>query len=228
MFRIFDLDAPLWVFLGEVADFVILALLWWCCCLGIITIGASTTALHYVIGKKIRKEHTYVAKDFFKSFTQNLKQSVPLSIILTLALISLVMYVISVVGGLYAEQQPSYLKFMLPITLFFAVEVVNFHAYTWSLLSRFDMTTKSIIKMTFFMTHRHLLTTLWNVGVAIVVVVCVIEMPFLLIVAPSGMVFGQSFMIQKLFSAYIEAKQMKEVHQEEQEKMILEETIQRM
>ena len=212
MSGIFNLDAPIWVFLSEVADMIILALLWWGCCLGIVTIGASTTALYYVLGKKIRKEQTYVAKDFFKSFTQNFRQSVPLSIIVSIAFISLALYISFILAGIYSGQEVPYLKFMIPVTIIFAFEVVSFHTYTWSLLSRFDMPNKSLIKTAFVMTHRHLLVTIWNLVMVAIVIYSIVKFPLLIIVAPALIVFAQSYMLQPLFTGYIEgAKSTNEV-----------------
>ena len=205
MSGIFNLDAPIWVFMGEVADIIILGLLWWCCCLGIVTIGASTTALYYVLGKKIRKEQTYVAKDFFKSFRQNFRQSVPLSILVLIALVSLALYISFILGGIFSGQEAPYLKYMIPITILFAFEVLNFHTYSWALLSRFDLPTKGLMKTAFIMTHRHLLTTVWNLVVIGGMVYGIIKFPLLIVVAPSVIVWAQSYMIQPVFTRYIEA-----------------------
>lgn len=200
----FNLDAPIWVFMGEVADVIILALLWWVCCLGIITMGASTTALYYVLGKKARKETTYVAKDFFKSFSQNFRQSIPLSIILIIGFISFTLYCTFIIEGVYIPSQSSSLKFIIPITILFAFELFNFNAYLWALLSRFDMKSTSMMKTALIMTHKHLITTLVNLAVIALVVFCTIQFPFAIVVAPSVIVWGQSFMIQKVFNNYIE------------------------
>ena len=62
----FDLDGPFYKWGTEVADIIILSLLWLICALPIVTIGASTTALFYVYGKKIRGEDPYIFKSFFK------------------------------------------------------------------------------------------------------------------------------------------------------------------
>ncbi len=204
MSSIFDLDAPIWAFMGEVADIIILALLWWIGCLGIVTIGASTTALYYVLGKKARKETTYVAKDFFKSFKQNFRQSVPLSILVSMGFVSFILYCSFIIEGVFIEAYASSLKYIVPITIVFAFELFNFTAYLWALLSRFDMTSKALMKTAMMMTHRHLLTTLGNLGVIGAVAVCIMKFPFMIIVAPSMIVWGQSFMIQNRFTTYIE------------------------
>lgn len=200
----FDLDAPIWVFMGEIADIIILALLWWVCCLGIVTIGASTTALYYVLGKKVRRETTYVAKDFFKSFSQNFRQSVPLSILIIIGFISFSLYCSFIIEGVLIPNQSNSLKFIVPITILFAFELFNFTAYLWALLSRFEMKSASMMRTALIMTHKHLVTTLANLAVIAIVVFCVIQFPFAIVVAPSVIVLGQSFMIQKIFTNYIE------------------------
>ncbi len=206
MSGIFNLDAPIWVFMGEVADIIILGLLWWIGCLGIITMGSSTTALYYVLGKKMRKEPTYVVKDFFKSFKQNFRQSVPLSIFVTIAFISLALYISFIIGAIYSGEESSYLKYIVPITLLFGFEVINIHSYSWALLSRFEMTTKAVLKTAFIMTHRHLLTTVWNLVMIGIVIFAIVKFPLIIIVAPSLIVFGQSYILQPLFTSYIVAK----------------------
>ena len=122
MSSIFNLDAPIWEFMGEIADVVVLSLLWWICSLGIITIGASTTAMYYVLGKKVRQETTYVVKDFFKSFKQNFRQSVPLTLMTIIGYISLFIYLILVFQNLVTDVQlvPNYV--LIPITILFAFE----------------------------------------------------------------------------------------------------------
>ena len=210
MSSLFDLDAPIWVFMGEVADVIILALLWWIGCLGIITMGASTTALYYVLGKKVRKETTYVAKDFFKSFRQNFRQSIPLSILTMIGWMSFILYCSFVIEGIFFPDQSSSLKWTLPITILFGFELFNITAYLWALLSRFDMHSGSLLRSALIMTHKHLITTFMNLGVIMLTVFCIIKFPFAIVIAPSVIVWGQSFMIQKIFSTYIEKSDKKQ------------------
>ena len=46
MGRIFDMDSPVMRFLGRLADLMILNLVTLLCCLPVVTIGASLTAMH--------------------------------------------------------------------------------------------------------------------------------------------------------------------------------------
>ena len=79
---LFDLDSPVMRFLSKMADLIILNLLAFVCCLPIFTIGASMTALHYVLLKIVRNEEGYVVRGFFKAFKSNFKQATVIWLIL--------------------------------------------------------------------------------------------------------------------------------------------------
>ena len=46
--KFFNVDNPVWRFVGNLADFFVLSVLWALCCLLFVTFVASTTALYYV------------------------------------------------------------------------------------------------------------------------------------------------------------------------------------
>ena len=52
-----------------------LNIIWLVCCLPIVTIGASTTALYYTSFKIAKDEGSYITTMFFRSFRQNFKQA---------------------------------------------------------------------------------------------------------------------------------------------------------
>ncbi len=59
-----------------------LNLLWFICCIPIVTIGASTTALYYTSLKIVRGENIPLARTFLRSFRENFRQSTVLWLIL--------------------------------------------------------------------------------------------------------------------------------------------------
>ena len=69
------MDNKFFVFMGRVADLMILNILCIICCIPIITIGASVTAMYYVTLKMTRNEESYIVRSFFKSFKENFKQA---------------------------------------------------------------------------------------------------------------------------------------------------------
>jgi len=75
MGKIFNLDSPLMVFLGRVADLLWLNILTLLLCIPVVTAGAAFTALNYCCLKLVRGSETYITKDYFKSFKENFLQS---------------------------------------------------------------------------------------------------------------------------------------------------------
>ncbi len=75
MRNLFNLDGPLMQLINKVVYSVYLNILWFICCIPIVTIGASTTALFYVTLKIAKNDEGNITKAFFHSFRVNLKQS---------------------------------------------------------------------------------------------------------------------------------------------------------
>ena len=82
--KIFDLDSPLMQFLNKMADLLWLNILTFICCIPIVTIGASLTAMHYMALKMVRNEECYITRGFFKSFKENFRQATLIWLLLLL------------------------------------------------------------------------------------------------------------------------------------------------
>ena len=87
----FGLDSPLMRFLSRLADIFILNILFLICCVPVITIGASATALYTVTLKMARNEESYMVKGFWKAFKSNFKIS---------TIVWLIMLVLGIILGL--------------------------------------------------------------------------------------------------------------------------------
>lgn len=75
MRNLFNLENPIMQQLSRLADLMIVNILFVLCCLPIVTIGASYTALCSVVFKMVRKEDTRICADFFHAFAANFTQS---------------------------------------------------------------------------------------------------------------------------------------------------------
>lgn len=141
MGKIFDLDSPVMRFLSRMADLMILNVIMTICCLPIITIGASVTAMHYVMLKMVRNEEGYIVKDFFKSFKLNFKQATIIWLImLVLIFVFVGDYFIVNYSGIVFPQKMG-LVLAIVAALVFIVST-----YIFPVLSRFDNTIKNTIK----------------------------------------------------------------------------------
>lgn len=146
MGKLFDADSPVMRFLGRMGDLMILNLLVTLCSLPIVTIGASLTAMHYVMLKLVRGEEGYITKDFFKSFRMNFKQATIIWLIMLLFLILFgVDYYLVVFSGI------GFPKGLNKVLTAIAILLVIASMYVFPVLSRFDNTVRNTIKNGFIM-----------------------------------------------------------------------------
>ena len=82
MGNLFNLDGPVLQFINKLVYSVYLNILWFICCIPIVTVGASTTALFYVSLKVAKNEEGNLTKAFFHSFRENFKQGTIIWLIL--------------------------------------------------------------------------------------------------------------------------------------------------
>lgn len=194
---IFNLDGPFYKWGTEIADIMILSLLWIVCSLPIFTIGASTTALFYVYGKKVRGEDPYIFQHFFKSFKENFKQSTVLTFLLGLLWTSVYLY--------YQILTKGDAKIWLWVMgIFFMVQVAIVTIYLFPVLSRFDLPIKNLVVLVFVFGNKHLITTV-ACGVLFVggVLLVFSASPFS-IFAPGIYGLLASYFLQRVFTKYIE------------------------
>lgn len=80
--KFFSYESPFSQLLLKLCYSCYLNCLWFICCIPIITVGASTTALYYTTLKIARAEDSSLTRMFFRSFRQNFRQSTVLWLIL--------------------------------------------------------------------------------------------------------------------------------------------------
>ena len=84
MRNLLNYDGPVLTFLTKIVYSVWLNILWFICCIPIVTIGPSTTALYYCCQKIVKDEEGYITKAFFKAFKNDFKKSTIIGLIMTL------------------------------------------------------------------------------------------------------------------------------------------------
>ena len=141
MNKLFNLDNPVMQFLSAMADLIILNLLTLLCCLPVFTIGASLSAMHYVLLKMARKEESYIVKPFFKAFKDNFRQATGEWLIL-LAVFAVLFLDVSMIrsnNGLFPG-------FMMPLIIAVAVVVFFFAQWVFPLQMHFANPVKTTMK----------------------------------------------------------------------------------
>lgn len=201
MGKFFDLDSPIMNFFSKMADLIGLNILAFICCLPIVTVGASMTALHYVCLKIVRDEEGYIVKSFFKSFKQNFKQATLMWLIMC---VFIVIYVLDFcVLRFSTVALPDWLRVLL-----LAVGVVAVFAtmHAFPLLAKFENTIGRTFKNSLLVGVMILPKTVLMMVMAVVPLAIAIyfpaAMPIVIMFGVSGPALFNAWLYNKTFKKF--------------------------
>lgn len=219
--RMFNYENPVWQFMGRVADLMILNAMALIFSLPIITIGASWTALHYVMVKIVRKEDTYVWRDFWSSFKSNFKQATIIWLILIPFL------AILFIDVLMWFNDPTLLPKVLKVTTVIVICIVlAITIYVFPILSHFENTTRNTLKNAFLVSMINIPYTLYFIFLLILPIAIVwIDIRFMMVDMLMGIslpVLLASYGWSKIFKKLEPAKEETETESEEEDSIVKE------
>lgn len=141
MKKLFSLDNPIMCLLEQMADLIILNLTWLICCIPIITIGPSCTAMCCVARGMAKGDWPPVLKTFFRAFRSNFKQSLQVFLALLIPVCLLGYYLLlAASGGMDNAPMLKYLSYL-------AIAVISIVcSYAYPLLAHFDNTVRNTLK----------------------------------------------------------------------------------
>lgn len=207
MDRFFNMDNKFFTFMSRVADLIILNVVFIVCCIPIVTIGASVTAMNYVTMKMARNEESYIVKSFFKSFRENFKQATIIWLILLVAglLLGMDFRIVQQVESTGLLKVVTYGLYM--VALIYAMVL----SYIFPLLAKFDNTIKNTFKNAMLMSIRHLPFTIVILLVGFAPAIATLTIPIVLayglivwiMVGFSLIAFLNSLMFVRIFDHYI-------------------------
>ena len=151
MSSLFGPDGKVNQVLGIVKNLMILGMLALICCLPVVTIGASLTALSYVALRVARNEEGYIIKDFFRSFRENLKIATIIWLILLLFItfFSLDIYIINHTEAVF----PDFIKIVLMVAI---AAILLLMTYLFPMIAKFQNTLGGYLKNGIMMTILNL------------------------------------------------------------------------
>lgn len=151
----FKSDSVFARFMNMLADSLLVGILWVLCSLLVLTSGTATTAAYYAIAKCVRHREGYVAKEFFKSFKDNVKQMLPLTA-LFIVLLALLGYEIVMCWMNRSTITDSFFV----IEVFLVLVLCGHAAWICPLASRFQKRNWDLIKMAALAMFKYLYITL--------------------------------------------------------------------
>ena len=162
MSNLIDPDRPLMAFITKMAYSAYLNILWLICCLPIVTIGASTTALFYVTLKMAEDRDDGLTGMFFRAFRQNFLPATKLWLVLLGAGVFLAMdgYIVW-----HIWSQSIFWTLVTALLIVAAIVYAVVLLYAFPLLARFENTTFGILKTSLLVGLRYLVCTLLMAGI---------------------------------------------------------------
>ncbi len=205
MSNFFGLDSPFYKIGNSIADVFILSFLWTICSLPIITIGASTTALFYTATRIVTNRDGYIFKDFFKSFKKDFLRAT--SVWILILVLFLIIYTILTNIDVLAATFPLFNGILLNIYIAFlfliSIELCIFTVFVFPILSRFELNFKTLLSTAFFMSNRHLLTSIICLLLLGAIIAAGVFMTPIVFFAGAGLyAFGASWLIIRIFKKY--------------------------
>ena len=206
MNNIFNLNSPIYRFLGKVFDLLILNLLWLICCIPIITIGPATTAMYYMAMKIADDEYTEVMRPFFHSFKQNFLQGVILELIFIV--VGFVLFLDYRFCRLFDGTAE---KIMIVAFIFFGVVYLVLVSYTYPLLSQYSNTVLGTIKNALVLAMSKVITALEISLLNLAPILCIFLfpdtigwiIPLLIFLAPAFIALMNSMLFKKVLENFI-------------------------
>lgn len=207
MRQLFQTDGPVMTILSQIANFIILSVLWLLCCIPVVTIGVSTSALYYVTLKMARGEVSGVAGLFFKALKENLKSGIVFSIFF--CAVGALLYVDYMVAFQLAGALGTVSRvFFMALGVCCLITML----YTFPLQAQFVNTVRGTLKNACSFAIRNLRTTLTVLGLHAIPFLTLFLpfetllriLPLLVLLLPAVIAYLCSIQFAKVFRPFIE------------------------
>lgn len=170
-------------FFGTLGDMITVNLLFILCSIPVITFGASFTSMYHALLRRLKYGDSSLARDFFRSFKQNFRQS-------TLSWVISVVFVIIFSadfgmfgpGGVYPVTTIYYL--ILVLSVIFAITAM----FVFPVIAAFQNTLKNLWIQAFFMAAK-------NIPSALAVLFLNIVPLYLTLTTPVPQIFGTALFV---------------------------------
>ena len=181
-FQMFRYDGDFYTYTGKVFDLLLIGIYWLIGCLFIVTIGASCCAMYQAIEKSILEDRETVTKVFWKTY----KRELPGSIKYTVGEGLLLFILMANIGIMHRYVQADWKLFFMFLYALIGALIVMAGMYLFPALSSFQMEAGWYIKLSAYLTMKHLPRSLVMLMILIGVYYFILWMPLLVFVLPAG------------------------------------------
>ena len=182
--------------MGGAIDIIYIGILWLLCCLPVITIGASSTAMYYTMVKSVRHGRGHVSREFFGAFRRNFKAA-------TLAWLVFLFLILLWLGNniVTSQTDPDGLRMMTRVSVFLIIPVCFPLPWLFAYISRFDNSLGDTLKFSVFLSVKYFVRTLIMLGTAAVFVFLCKLSPALIPLLPGFCCLIMSYQTEPVFKS---------------------------
>lgn len=182
--------------LGGAIDIIYIGILWLLCCLPIISIGASSTAMYYAMVKSVRHGRGHISAEFFGAFRRNFKAA-------TLAWLVFLFLILLWLGNniVTSQTDPDGLRMMTRVSVFLIIPVCFPLPWLFAYISRFDNRLGDTLKFSVFLSVKYFVRTLIMLGTAAVFVFICSLSPALIPLLPGFCCLIMSYQTEPVFKS---------------------------
>lgn len=200
MFRqVFDPENLFWRMISRGVDLVGLSLLWAALCLPVITIGPATAALYYTVVKAFRHGETGTFGVYLKAFRSNLRNGV-LATLIIIPIALLLAYGYYVMTANFTTDLGAVMFVAYDIALLVPAGLV---CYLFPLMGRFEFRLKDLFRTSFFLSMRHLPSTIVLVLLTVELAVFTIMRWWPIFFTPVLCALLSSLFLERIFPKYL-------------------------
>lgn len=152
MKKIFDVDNPVWKFIGNLADFFLLSVYWYICAVLIVPFGAGTTAMNTVTMNIAANTEGYTTQSFIKAIKSNFKRNTVVGLIYIIVGLMIVVDFLWIFFG-----QPKIGIYFLPAAIVIGILYMLNITIIFPIMVYYESNAESLIKIGFVYSIRKLL-----------------------------------------------------------------------
>lgn len=182
----------------KIFDIVLVSLYWIVGCILIITAGASLAALYCAASRSIVSDRRSITKAFWSSFSLNFKESIKIWLFVAAAIFVFLLNI-----GILDEKMANVagIGFMVFYT-FCLIFILAVACYAFPALSRFDEPAGWIVKLSLYLTVRHLPVTILLLLLLAGVYLGILFVPYLVVILPGLGAYISVFLIEPILERH--------------------------
>lgn len=199
-----NINSPLFQFIDNLVDFIVLNLVFLITCIPIFTIGPALCAMYDVILREARDEGGYIVKGYIKAFKQNFKQGT-IAFLIYFAIGAVLLFNIVFWKQMNTTAASILLGVILALTLLWIISFL----FTFPLIARFNNSLKQTLKNSLLLPFVNISRTL-GLLVLLIITACVLYiLPqakiFMVLLGFTFLIYCNSLIFIKVFKPYEEA-----------------------